>query len=70
MTIETKTAVGHLLGRIARDSKLAWYFDPFSRSMELLTRDYCEAEALDLERFRAEYYAILKFERPAEVANV
>lgn len=64
MIIETRTAVGHLLGRIARDPKLAWYFDPFSRSMELLTQDYCAAATLDLERFRAEYYATLKFESP------
>ena len=53
--------------RIARDPKLAWYFDPMTQSMELLTRDYCAASGLDdpaTERFRAEYYALLKFERP------
>jgi hypothetical protein len=54
----------HLLDRIARDPKLAWYFDPFTKSMEMLTADYAAQHGMDVEEFRARYYARLKFETP------
>lgn len=58
------SAVVHLLDRIARDPRLAYYFDPLSRSMELLTEEYATQNGLDLEEFRRQYYARLKFEAP------
>lgn len=62
------TAAAHLLDRIARDPKLAWYFDPFSRSMELLTEEYAAQNGLSVEEFRAQYYPRLKFQTPDAVS--
>lgn len=62
------SACEHLLRRIAKDPKLAWYFDPCTESMELLTRDYCKEIDADLEGFRKTYYSTLRFERPTEAA--
>lgn len=58
------TVSGYLLGRIRRDARLAFYFDPFSESMELLTATYAAENGLDLEEFRKKYYASLRFEKP------
>lgn len=60
------SAAEHLLRRIAKEARLAWYFDPATEAMELLTREYCEANGLNLEEFRAKYYKTLQFERPSE----
>lgn len=57
-------AIAYLLDRIARDPRLAYYFDPATRSMELLTEQYAADHDLDLEDFRRNYYARLKFEKP------
>jgi hypothetical protein len=54
----------HILNRIASDPRLAYYFDPLTRSMEMLTEAFARENNLDLEKFRSEYYAKLKFERP------
>ena len=59
------TVVEHLLARIARDPRLAYYFDRFTQSMEMLTEEYAGQKGLDLEDFRRDYYAKLKFEAPA-----
>lgn len=56
--------IRHLLDRIARDPRLAYHFDFFSRSMELLTEEYARQTGLDLEEFRRNYYAKLTFEAP------
>lgn len=58
------TAAAHLLDRIARDPRLAYYFDPLTRSMEILTAEYASQKGLDLEEFRRTYYEQLKFESP------
>lgn len=58
------TVAAHLINRILRDPRLAYYFDPLTESMELLTAQYAAEEHIDLEDFRARYYAKLKFERP------
>lgn len=58
------TATAYLLDRIARDPRLAYYFDPLSRSMEMLTAEYAEQNGLELEGFRQRYFANLKFEAP------
>jgi hypothetical protein len=58
------TAIGHLLDRIKADPRLAYHFDPLTRSMELLTAAYAEENGLDLEEFRKTYYASLRFEAP------
>jgi hypothetical protein len=57
-------AIWHLLRRIQRDPRLAYHFDPLTESYELLTAAYAEANGKDVEQFRKEYSATLKFERP------
>lgn len=56
--------VEHLLTRIVRDPRLAYYFDPLTESMELLTAEYAAQKGLSVEEFRKTYYAKLKFEAP------
>jgi len=58
------TLAAHLLVRIARDPRLAYYFDPMTQSMEILTEQYAKEKGLVLEDFRREYYGKLKFEAP------
>lgn len=58
------TVAEHILNRIARDPRLAYHFDPFTASMEMLTEAFARENNLDLEKFRAEYYPKLNFERP------
>lgn len=58
------TAAAYLLDRIVRDPRIAYYFDPFSRSMEILTEEYAAQKGLDLEEFRKEFYPKLRFEPP------
>lgn len=57
--------VQHLLQRIASDARLAYYFDPMTRSMELLTSAAAEERGVDVEKVRNMYYPTLKFERPS-----
>jgi len=57
-------AIEHLLSRIAADPRLAYYFDPLTRSMEELTEAYSLAKGLGVEEFRTRYYQKLRFERP------
>ena len=59
-------AVAHLLRRIQSDPRLAYYFDPLTRSMELLTAAHASANGVDVEQFRKEYYAQLRFEAPPD----
>ena len=54
----------HLLQRVARDPRLAYYFDPLTQSMELLTEAHAAEQQIDLEEFRRTYYPQLKFEPP------
>lgn len=58
------TVAAYLLDRIVRDPRLAYYFDPLSRSMELLTEEYANQNGLVLADFRRQYYAKLRFEAP------
>jgi len=58
------TLAAHILDRILRDPRLAYYFDPLTASMELLTEQYALENGLDLGTFRNEYYGKLKFENP------
>ncbi len=58
------TLAAYLLARIASDPRLAYHFDPLTRSMEMLTETYAKERGLDVEEFRKSYYATLKFERP------
>lgn len=57
-------AVSHLLNRIKDSPRLAYYFDPITKSMDLLTLAYAEANGLDVNEFRKSYYTTLKFEAP------
>jgi hypothetical protein len=64
MSAAAHKAISHLLQRIKHDPRLAYYFDPSTASMELLTAAHAEAHGLDAEAFRKLLYASLKFERP------
>ncbi len=57
-------AVAHVLTRIKTDPRVAYYFDPLTQSMSLLTAAYAEANGLDVEDFRKDFYASLRFEGP------
>jgi hypothetical protein len=57
-------AVAHLVKRVGDDPVLAYYFDPISESMKLLTAAYADANGLNIDEYRAEYYGRLRFERP------
>ena len=57
-------AIRHLLERIRQDPRLAYHFDPLTRSMELLTEAYAVECAVDVEECRKTYYASLQFEPP------
>jgi hypothetical protein len=57
-------AIDCLLGRIASDPKLAYYFDPISRSMELLTAARAALCGQNVEEFRKSYYPRLTFQSP------
>ena len=59
-----RAAVLTLFQRLQRDPRLAYYFDPFSGSMENLTEAYALLTQRDLESVRAELYPLLKFESP------
>lgn len=63
-TTAADRAINHLLWRIKDDPRLAYYFDPFTKSMELLTAAYAEAHGVDLAAFRKEFYDSLRFDRP------
>lgn len=64
MSDAADSAVAYLISRIKKDPRLAYYFDPFTESMELLTRAYASANGLNVEEFRKTYYAQLRFEKP------
>ncbi len=57
-------AVVHLLERIQRDPRLAYYFCPLTESYELLTAAYAEANGRDVDAFRKDFAGVLKFEPP------
>lgn len=57
-------AVAHILRRIQGDPRVAYYFDPYTESMELLTAAHAEANNLDAKAFRNEFFATLRFEKP------
>lgn len=63
---ETKAdvAITHLVRRIAGNPRLAYYFDPLTESMSLLTAAYADVYGLDVESFRKDFYAALRFEAP------
>lgn len=58
------TLAAYLLKRIREDARLAYYFDPITQSMEMLTAEFAKEKGLDMEEFRQTYYAQLRFERP------
>jgi hypothetical protein len=58
------TAAAYLLRRIADDPRVAYHFDPMTQSMELLTAEYAKEKGIDVEVFRNNFYASLRFERP------
>jgi hypothetical protein len=58
------TISAYLLKRISEDARLAYYFDPLTQSMELLTATYAAEQGLEVEAFRKRYYAALRFEAP------
>lgn len=58
------TVAAYLLRRIQDDPRLAYYFDPLTESMQLLTVAYAAQEGLEVEAFRERYYAQLRFEKP------
>ncbi len=74
MTKATETAadkaVAHILWRIQRDPRLAYFFG-LTESLSLLTKAYAEANGLDLETYRIEFNQGLRFEAPIreEVVN-
>jgi hypothetical protein len=59
-----QTAASYLLNRIREDARLAYYFDPVTKSMDLLTAEYAAQQSLDLETFRTSYFSKLRFENP------
>jgi hypothetical protein len=61
---KAQRAVAHLLKRIAADPRLAYYFDPLTESMSLLTAAHAETHGIDVEEVRKEYYPALRFEAP------
>lgn len=58
------TLAQYLLNRIREDARIAYYFDPITQSMEMLTAEYAKEQGLDVEEFRKNYYGSLRFERP------
>lgn len=59
-----RTAINHLLQRIQRDPRLAWHFDPLTKSMDELTQAHALMYGLDVQAFRLEFYGSLEFEAP------
>lgn len=59
-----RKAIHYLLRRIQRDPRLAYHFDPITRSMEELTLAHALLHGLELEVFRKEYFASLRFTAP------
>jgi hypothetical protein len=59
------TLAAHLLNRILRDPRLAYYFDPVTESMELLTAAYAAETGQDVEVVRREVEKFIRFEPPA-----
>lgn len=64
-TYAARQAILHVLHRIRNDPRLAYHFDPITRSMELLTKAHALLLGMDLEQFRKDYYGCLRFEGPA-----
>ncbi len=65
MSAAAKAAIEHLMRRLLDDPRVAYYFDPFTRSMELLSEAYAEVSGLSVERVRAEIYPRLRVEAPS-----
>lgn len=64
--IATRQLPGYLLDRILHDPQLAFYFDPLTRSMELLLQAWSEVQCRE-DNFHvlcADVTARLQFERP------
>jgi hypothetical protein len=57
-------AVLNVLRRIMDDPRVAYYFDPFTRSYELLTAAYAEATGQDVDKIRKEIEQELNFAAP------
>lgn len=56
-------AVSHVLRAIRDDGRKAYLMGFGSQSFELLTEAYAEANGLDVEKFRDEFWALCKPER-------
>jgi hypothetical protein len=55
-------AVQHLLRQMQRDARLAWLIGPGSQSYELLTQEAAQAAGVEIEQYRAQFEATLKYE--------
>lgn len=55
-------AINHLLRQIQRDGRLAYLIGPMSQSYDLLTEEAAQAAGRDVEEFRREFEATLKFQ--------
>lgn len=64
MSASADKAVTHMIHLLMRDPRRAYYFDPCTESMVLLTAAYAESHGLNVDEFRKEYYAGLRFEAP------
>lgn len=57
-------AITHLLHRLQNDARVAWHFDPITKSFEDLTRAHALCKGLDVDEFRRTYAGTLTFEAP------
>ena len=62
-------AVATVIRRIQGDPRLAYYISPGTRTYEVLTEAYAEAQGIDVDRCRAELEASLKFEAPPRCSD-
>lgn len=58
------TLAAYLINRILSDPRVAYHFDPFTQSMEMLTAQYAQEQGRDVEEYRASLYPKLRFEKP------
>jgi hypothetical protein len=65
MTTAAERAVEHILQRILSDPRVAYYFDPLTESMELLSQAHAEIHGLDAADFRRELLSNFRAEVPA-----
>ncbi|MDR1351475.1 MAG: hypothetical protein LBJ59_12015 [Zoogloeaceae bacterium] len=57
-----KAAIGHVIRRMICDPRLAWLIGPGSRTWELVTAAFAVINDMDIDKFRREIEAQLKYE--------